>query len=65
MAFSSLFSWGSAAGEIMALVVGFNALQALKCCCCPDRCADRSFLVGPTQWLLSSMRDVGRGGQGG
>ncbi|CAN0161935.1 unnamed protein product, partial [Ectocarpus sp. 12 AP-2014] len=34
--FSLLFSWGSAVGEVMALVVGFNALQALKCCCCPD-----------------------------
>ncbi|CBJ33566.1 conserved unknown protein [Ectocarpus siliculosus] len=36
VALSMVFSWGSTVGEVMALVVGFNALQALKCCCCPD-----------------------------
>lgn len=40
-----LLTWSSALAEVLALVVGFNAMQALKCCCCPDRCdfaSDRS-----------------------
>lgn len=28
-----LFSWSSVLAEIMALVVGYSALQAVKCCC--------------------------------
>ncbi len=33
-----LFSWSSVVAEALALVVGYSALQALKCCCWPDRC---------------------------
>ncbi|CAM9615128.1 unnamed protein product, partial [Laminaria digitata] len=36
VAFLFLFSWGTGVAEMMALVVGFNAVRALKCCCCPD-----------------------------
>ncbi|CAN0250236.1 unnamed protein product [Pylaiella littoralis] len=36
VAFSCLFTWGSTVGEVLALIVGFNAVQALRCCCCPD-----------------------------
>lgn len=33
------FSWGSGLAEVMTLVVGYNALRALKCCCWSTRCA--------------------------
>ena len=32
-----LFSWSSGLAEVLALVVGYNAFQALKCCCSSDR----------------------------
>ena len=35
-----LLTWSSGLAEVLALVVGFSAMQALKCCCCPDRCAN-------------------------
>lgn len=32
-----VFTWGVSVAEILALFVGYNAVQAMKCCCCPDR----------------------------
>lgn len=62
---SCLFTWGSVLAEVMALVVGYNALQALKCCCCPDRWVfplrsgrDSTVLEGSSEETLSSCASV-------
>lgn len=36
-AFLCLFSWSSGLADLAALAVGYSALQALKCCCSPNR----------------------------